>query len=103
MTVNCLPSNVGSRLGGADIKALKLSLLSVTTADCCYHPSKAGSSAEVLVSSAGPVASSNGAIDGSSYIGFSSGIANACVRPLRLGRSAIVSCIHLRMLYRQPF
>jgi hypothetical protein len=47
MTVNCLPSSVSSRLGGADIKALKLSSLSVTTADCCYHLSKADSSAEV--------------------------------------------------------
>jgi len=47
MTVNCLPSSVGNRLGGADIKALKLSSLSVTTADCCCHLLKANSSAEV--------------------------------------------------------
>jgi hypothetical protein len=45
---NCLPSSVGSRLGGADMKALKLSSLSVTTADCCYHLSEVGTDIDVL-------------------------------------------------------
>jgi hypothetical protein len=48
MTVNCLPSSVSSRLGGVDIKALKLSSLSVATADCCCHLLKADSSVEVF-------------------------------------------------------
>jgi hypothetical protein len=37
ITLICLPSSISSRLGGAKIKALKLSSLSVTTANCyCY-------------------------------------------------------------------
>jgi hypothetical protein len=42
-TLICLPPSIGSRLGGAKIKALKVSSLSVTTADCCCHLSKADS------------------------------------------------------------
>jgi hypothetical protein len=42
-TLICLPSSISSRLGGAKIKALKLSSLSVTTADCCCHLLKADS------------------------------------------------------------
>jgi hypothetical protein len=43
ITLIYLPSSIGSRLGGAKMKALKLSSLSVTTADCCCHLSKADS------------------------------------------------------------
>jgi hypothetical protein len=37
ITLICSPSSIGSRLGRAKMKALKLSSLSVTTADCCCH------------------------------------------------------------------
>jgi hypothetical protein len=43
----CLPSSISSRLGGAKIKASKLSSLSVMTADSCCHLSKANNSIEV--------------------------------------------------------
>ena len=42
----CLPSSIGSRLGGAKIKALKLSSLSVITANSYCHLLKADNSIE---------------------------------------------------------
>ena len=45
ITVVCLPSRVSSRLGRAEIKALKLYSLSATTADCCCYRLKADNSA----------------------------------------------------------
>lgn len=58
---------------------------------------------EVLISSIGSRASSNSATSRSSFISSLLGTAKVYVRPLRLGRSAMVNCLYLRMLYKPNF